>query len=174
MRLVHAIDVEKPYGIFELSKKEKIEDFKAIRAKIQEYTDKDAGTRKGIINKPIILTIYSHNLPDLSLVDLPGITKLPIKGSDHPDNIEEITTGLVANYIQDPRTIILCAVQANIDISTSDAIKVAQKYDRNGERTICALTKADLIDQGHDFRNILHNEEVVLKYGYIAIKNRST
>ena len=63
-----------------------------------------------IISKPIILTIVSKNVPDLSLVDLPGITKIPVKGSDHPDNIEEITTNLVRKYIEDPRTIILCVV----------------------------------------------------------------
>ena len=125
LRLVHAIDVEQAYGIFEGPKKEKINDFKVIKQRISEFTDSEAGTRKGIINKPIVLTIYSKNLPDLSLVDLPGITKIPIKGSDHPANIEEITTELVAHYIQDPRTIILCTVQVNVDISTSDAIKLA-------------------------------------------------
>ena len=46
-----------------------------------------------------ILNVYSKNVPDLSLVDLPGITKIPVKGSDHPDNIEEITTNLCRKYI---------------------------------------------------------------------------
>ena len=85
-------------------------------------TDIDAGDKKGIIEKPIIMTVYSKNVPDLSMVDLPGITKIPIKGSDHPDNIETITKDLIAKYIQDPRTIILCVVMGNVDISTSDAI----------------------------------------------------
>ena len=70
--------------MFDISKTEKINDFNTIRNRIIEYTDKEAGTRKGIINKALTLTIYSKNLPDLSLVDLPGITKIPIKGSDHP------------------------------------------------------------------------------------------
>ena len=174
MRLVHAIAVDQPYGIFEKFSKEKITDFEAIRRKIVEYTDLEAGTRKGIIDTPLVLTIYSKNCPDLSLVDLPGITKIPVKDSGQPDNIEEITTELVAKYIRNPRTIILCTVQANIDISTSDAIKLAQKYDKAGERTICALTKVDLTDIGSNIRSILHNEEVVLKYGYVAVKNRSS
>ena len=174
MRLVHSIAVDKPYAVFDKAKGEKIEDFEIVKKKIQEYTDIEAGVRKGIINSPIVLTIYSKNVPDLSLVDLPGITKVPVKGSDHPDNIEELTTELAVNYIKDPRTIILCVVQSNIDISASDAIKIARKYDRNGERTLCALTKVDLVDKGSNIRTILMNEEVILKYGYVAVKGRSS
>lgn len=104
--------------------------------------------RKGIIDSPIILTIFGKNMPDLSLVDLPGITKIPLKGSDHPENIEEITVNLCSKYMSDPRTIILCVVMANVDITTSDAIKLAKRYDFSGERTLCALTKIDLLSKG--------------------------
>lgn len=173
LRLVHAVDVKEPYGVFDKYSSEKITSFNKIREKIIEYTNKDAGVRKGIINTPITLTIFSENCPDLSLVDLPGITKVPVKDSDHPMNIEELTTNLVLSYVRDPRTIILCTVQANIDLSTSDAIKISKQIDQNGERTICALTKVDLIDRGSDILNILNNDEVVLKYGYVGVKNRS-
>ena len=91
-------------------------------------------------------------MPDLSLVDLPGITKIPMKGSDHPENIEEITVNLCSKYMSDPRTIILCVVMASVDITTSDAIKLAKKYDPSGERTLCALTKIDLLSKGQDLR----------------------
>ena len=174
LRLVHAVDVKEPYGVFEKYSSEKIFSFTKIRDKIVEYTNKDAGVRKGIINSPITLTVYSENCPDLSLVDLPGITKVAVKDSDHPANIEELTTNLALHYIRDARTIILCTVQANIDLSTSDAIKIAKQLDPNGERTICALTKVDLVDRGSDILSVLNNEEVVLKYGYVAVKNRST
>lgn len=173
LRLVHAVDVKEAYGVFEKYSSEKIKDFNKIREKVVEYTNKDAGVRKGIINTPITLTIYSENCPDLSLVDLPGITKVPVKDSDHPQNIEELTTNLALSYVRDPRTIILCTVQANIDLSTSDAIKISKQIDPNGERTICALTKVDLVDRGSEILNILNNDEVVLKYGYVAVKNRS-
>ena len=173
LRLVHAIDVKEPYGVFEKHSNEKFTNFSKIRDKIAEYTNKDAGVRKGIINSPITLTVYSENCPDLSLVDLPGITKIPVKDSDHQMNIEELTTNLALSYVRDPRTIILCTVQANIDLSTSDAIKISKQIDPQGERTICALTKVDLIDRGSEILNILNNDEVVLKYGYVAVKNRS-
>lgn len=126
LRLIHSISADKPFAVFDDSKDEKITDFNQVCKKIEKLTEKDAGDRKGIIDSPIILTVYSKNVPDLSLVDLPGITKIPIKGSDHPDNIEEITTNLCRRYIEDPRTIILCVVMASVDISTSDAIKIAK------------------------------------------------
>lgn len=173
LRLVHDNTAEGTTGVFDKNPKEILRDFDLIRQRIVEYTDKDAGVKKGIINAPIQLTITSKNCPDLSLVDLPGITKIPIKGSDHDDRIEELTTQLVASYIKDPRTIILCVVQANVDISTSDAIKLARQNDKNGDRTLCALTKVDQLDKTNSLRATINNEEVVLRYGYIAIKNRT-
>ena len=99
LRLVHSISAEKPFAVFDNEKNNKITDFELVKKKIVDLTDRDAGERKGIIDKPIILTVFSKNVPDLSLVDLPGITKIPVKGSDHPDNIEEITTNLCRRYI---------------------------------------------------------------------------
>lgn len=149
MRLVHLTDEnEKPYAIFDKIKNEKFYDFSQITKKINELTDMDAGIKKGIIDDPIILTMFSSKMPDLSLVDLPGITKIPLKGSDHPENIEEITVRLCEKYIKDPRTIILCVVMGNIDVTTSDAIKLSIRHDPSGERTLCALTKVDLLSKG--------------------------
>lgn len=148
LRLVHSISAEEPYAVFDKEKDNKIYDFSQLMKKIDQFTDQEAGLRKGIIDSPIVLTIFGKNMPDLSLVDLPGITKIPLKGSDHPENIEEITVNLCSKYISDPRTIILCVVMASVDITTSDAIKLAKKYDPSGERTLCALTKIDLLSKG--------------------------
>lgn len=173
LRLVHVSGVPKPYAIFEENKTEKIDNFEIVKQKIISLTDRDAGHRKGIIFEPIVLTIYGETCPDLSLVDLPGITKIPAKNSDHPENIEELTIELARKYIDDPRTIILCVVQGNIDISTSDAIKIAKKVDKDGKRTLGVITKIDLLDKGTNIDNILNNEEIPLYYGYVAVKGRS-
>ena len=37
---------------------------------------------KNIVDKPIVLTVYSHTCPDLTMIDLPGITRIPIDGQD--------------------------------------------------------------------------------------------
>jgi replication fork clamp-binding protein CrfC len=39
-----------------------------------------AGLNKNVCSDPISLTIYSNKLVDLTLVDLPGMTKVPVKG----------------------------------------------------------------------------------------------
>lgn len=50
-----------------------------------------AGKNKNIVPDPINLTIYSNDCPDLTLVDLPGITRIPLKGTDQSEDIEKVT-----------------------------------------------------------------------------------
>ena len=90
LRLNHLQDeTAKPWGIFEEIPGKKCFDFAGeVRNNINILTDKVAGSKKGIVDKPIILNIYSHTCPDLTLVDLPGITRIPMAGSDQPNNIE--------------------------------------------------------------------------------------
>ena len=111
------------------------------------------------------------NRPDLTLVDLPGITRVPV--GDQPDNIEEITKNMAIRYIDDPLTIILCVIAANVDIATSDGLKLAKQIDVSGSRTLGVLTKLDIMDAGTDARKALMNEEIELKLGYVGVKNRS-
>lgn len=85
-------------------------------------TDKVAGAKKNIVDKPIVLNIFSNTCPDLTLIDLPGITRIPLAGSDQPQNIEEITKTMCSRYMSDPRTIILAVIPANIDMTTSDGL----------------------------------------------------
>lgn len=136
-------------------------------------TDQIAGSNKGIVDKPLILTIYSNTCPDLTLIDLPGITKIPLTGSDQGEDIEKITKTMSIRYCSDPMTIILCVIPANADISTSEALKLAKDLDPTGDRTIGVLTKIDIMDRGTDAAKILRNNEVYLKMGYVAAKNRS-
>lgn len=51
-------------------------DFDKIRKEIEDQTDKLAGDNKGICKQPINLKIFSPNVVNLTLVDLPGITKV--------------------------------------------------------------------------------------------------
>lgn len=91
MRLVHTSGLKEPYGIFEQAKGQKFTDFGKVREKINELTDQVAGKNKGIIDDPIILTVYAESCPDLTVIDLPGITRIPLAHSDQPKDIERIT-----------------------------------------------------------------------------------
>ena len=101
---------DKPYAKFEELPNEKIEDFEIVKRKIQELTNKVAGSQKQIVNKPIVLTIFSSSCPDLTIVDLPGITKISV--DDQSQDIEKVTKDMAMRYITDPRTIILAVLPA--------------------------------------------------------------
>lgn len=131
MRLVHTPVIEgqpdRPYAKFDELPGQKFEDFNIVRDKIQLLTDKEAGGKKQIINKPIIMTVYSSTCPDLTIIDLPGITKIAI--DDQSQDIEKVTKDMCMSYARDERTIILCVIPANQDMSTSDALLMARQLD---------------------------------------------
>ena len=170
LRLCH-INSGEPWAIFEERKGTKFTDFIKVRETIEALTDEVCKTNKNIIDKPIVLNVYSQTCPDLTLVDLPGVTRVPI--GDQPKNIEQITKDMARRYAEDPLTIILCVIAANSDIATSDGLKLAKEIDTTGSRTIGVLTKLDIMDAGTDARKALMNEEIPLKLGYVGVKNRS-
>ena len=170
LRLCH-INSGEPWAIFEERKGIKFTDFIKVRETIEALTDEVCKSNKNIIDKPIILNVYSQTCPDLTLVDLPGITRVPV--GDQPENIEEITKNMAIRYIDDPLTIILCVIAANCDIAISDGLKLAKEIDKSGSRTLGVLTKLDIMDSGTDARKALMNEEIELKLGYVGVKNRS-
>ena len=55
---------------------------------------------------------------------------------------------MTLKYINDPYTIILCAIDVNQDLSTSDGLYLPKEVDYYGERTLGVLTKVDLMDEG--------------------------
>ena len=170
LRLNHTMD-GKPWAIFDERKGEKFTDFNKVRETIEKLTDEVCAGEKNIVDKPIVLNVYSQTCPDLTLIDLPGITRVPV--GKQPKNIEEITKNMAKRYCEDPLTIILCVIAANSDIATSDGLKMAKELDKNGIRTLGVLTKLDIMDKGTDAKKVLLNQEIPLKLGYIAVKNRS-
>ena len=165
------INAGEPWAEFEERRDIKFTDFTKLEETIEELTEELSEMNRKIINKPIIMNIYSQTCPDLTLFDLPGIVRVPI--GDCPRNIELITQNITKKYIEDPLTIILCVIRANSDIWTSGSLRMAKEIDESGERTIGILTKIDIMDQGTDVRKFLLNEEIPLKLGYVGIRNRS-
>ena len=170
LRLNH-IKEGKPWAVFDEVKGEKFYDFNKVRETIEKLTDDVCAGEKNIVDKPIVLNVYSQTCPDLTLIDLPGITRVPV--GKQPKNIEEITKKMAIRYCEDPMTIMLCVIAANSDIATSDGLKMAKELDKKGTRTLGVLTKLDIMDKGTDAKKVLLNQEIPLKLGYIAVKNRS-
>lgn len=129
------------------------------------------GKSKAISNVPIHLSVYSPNVVNLTLVDLPGLTKVAVEGQ--ADSIVEDIENMVRSYVAKPNCIILAISPANQDIATSDAIKLAREVDPSGERTFGVLTKLDLMDQGTNALDVLEGRSYRLQHPWVGIVNRS-
>ena len=145
--------------------------FENIRKEIENETSRIAGINKGISRIPINLKIYSPNVLNLTLVDLPGLTKIPI--ADQPVDIERQIKNLLLEYISKPNSIILAVTPANQDLVNSEALKLARQVDPQGKRTIGILSKLDLMDHGTNALDILTGKVYPLKLGFIGVVNRS-
>ncbi|KAK9448685.1 Dynamin central region-domain-containing protein [Limtongia smithiae] len=149
---------------------QKFHDFSKIRDEIVRETESKTGTNGGISNTPINLRIYSPNVLTLTLVDLPGLTKVPV--GDQPRDIERLIREMVLKYITKPNAIILAVTAANTDLANSDGLQLAREVDPEGTRTIGVLTKVDLMDQGTDVVDILAGRVIPLRLGYVPVINR--
>ncbi|RKP21985.1 hypothetical protein ROZALSC1DRAFT_26609, partial [Rozella allomycis CSF55] len=160
------------WGVFLHSPELIYTDFNEIRKEIEKETQRIAGNNKGISKTPIHLKIYSTKVLNLTLVDLPGITKIPV--GDQPDDIEQQIREMIYEYSSRPNSILLAVTPANIDIVNSESLKFAREVDPQGLRTIGVLTKLDLMDQGTSAHDILCNKgPFKLKLGFIGVVNRS-
>lgn len=144
--------------------------FEEIRTEIVRETDAKTGKNLGISSVPINLRIYSPHVLTLTLVDLPGLTKVPV--GDQPKDIERQIREMLMKYISKPNAIILSVNASNTDLANSDGLKLAREVDPEGSRTIGVLTKVDLMDEGTDVVDILAGRVIPLRFGYIPVINR--
>jgi replication fork clamp-binding protein CrfC len=122
---------------------EKFYDFDKIRQEIVKDTEAKTGRNAGISSVPINLRIHSPNVLTLTLVDLPGMTKVPV--GDQPKDIEKQIRDMLMKYVSKPSCIILAVTPGNQDLANSDGLKLAREVDPEGTRTIGVLTKIDLM-----------------------------
>uniref|UniRef100_A0A3B4E4B2 Uncharacterized protein n=1 Tax=Pygocentrus nattereri TaxID=42514 RepID=A0A3B4E4B2_PYGNA len=131
-----------------------------------------AGDGVGICDDLITLEIMSPHVSDLTLIDLPGIARVPVKGQ--PDDIGEQIKNLIRTFIEKSETINLVVVPCNVDIATTEALRMAQEVDPEGKRTLAILSKPDLVDRGTEktILDVVRNQVIPLSKGYIIVKCR--
>ncbi|XP_048053927.1 interferon-induced GTP-binding protein MxB isoform X2 [Megalobrama amblycephala] len=151
---------------------EDIDDPAEVEKMIREAQDEMAGAGVGISDELISLQITSANVPDLTLIDLPGIARVAVKGQ--PENIGDQIKRLIRKFVTKQETINLVVVPCNVDIATTEALQMAQAEDPEGERTLGILTKPDLVDKGTEGTvvDIVHNEVIHLTKGYMIVRCR--
>lgn len=144
----------------------------AVRNEISAETDRECGSDgKAVSDKPIVLRIYSPNVMNLTLVDLPGLTR--VRMDNQPKDIVASIRKLVFKFIEKESCLILSVTPANEDLANSDALQAAKMVDPRGQRTIGVLTKVDLMDDGTDAVDVLMGRVIPFKYGIVGVVNRS-
>uniref|UniRef100_A0A8C6YHJ7 Dynamin-2 n=1 Tax=Naja naja TaxID=35670 RepID=A0A8C6YHJ7_NAJNA len=169
--VLQLVNATTEYGEFLHCKGKKFTDFEEIRMEIESETDRVTGSNKGISSVPINLRVYSPHVLSLTLVDLPGMTKVPV--GDQPADIEFQIRDMLMQFVTKENCLVLAVSPANSDLANSDALKIAKEVDPQGQRTIGVITKLDLMDEGTDARDVLENKLLPLRRGYIGVVNRS-
>ncbi|XP_022066661.1 dynamin-3 isoform X12 [Acanthochromis polyacanthus] len=169
--ILQLVNNKAEYAEFLHCKGKKFVDFDEVRSEIEAETDRITGSNKGISPIPINLRVYSPHVLNLTLIDLPGMTKVAV--GDQPADIEHQIRDMLMQFITKESCLILAVTPANTDLANSDALKIAKEVDPQGMRTIGVITKLDLMDEGTDAKDILENKLLPLRRGYIGVVNRS-
>ncbi|XP_058735809.1 dynamin-related protein 4C-like [Vicia villosa] len=135
---------------------------------INTATEELAGTAKGISNTPLTLIVKKNGVPDLTMVDLPGITRVPVHGQ--PDNIYDQIKDIIMEYITPEESIILNVLSATVDFTTCESIRMSQTVDKTGLRTLAVVTKADKSPEG--LLEKVTADDVNIGLGYVCVRNR--
>lgn len=131
-------------------------------------TNEIAGESKAISNTPLTITVKKSGVPDLTMVDLPGITRVPVHGQ--PDDIYEQISEIIMEYIEPEESIILNVLSATVDFTTCESIRMSKKVDKTGERTLAVVTKPDRAPEGL-LEKVTAND-VNIGLGYVVVRNR--
>lgn len=164
LTLVNTPKAHAEYGEFPSLGLGKITDFSQIQ---KTLTDLNLAVPEAdcVSDDPIQLRISSPNVPDLSLIDLPGY--IQVEAFDQPTELKVKIQELCEKYIQPPN-VILAISAADVDLANSTALRASRRVDPRGERTIGVVTKMDLVDPERG-RQILSDRNYPLKLGYVGV-----
>ena len=167
LTLINTPDAQAEYGEFPALGLGKITDFSSIQRTLTELNLAVPAT-DCVSDDPIQLSIYSPNVPDLSLIDLPGY--IQVSGLDQPPELKQKISDLCDKYIQPPN-VILAISAADVDLANSTALRASRRVDPRGERTIGVVTKMDLVDAARG-ASILSDRKYPLRLGYVGVVSR--
>lgn len=168
LTLVNTPGATSEYGTFPALGVSKITDFSQIQATLTSF-NRSVSDEECVSDDPIQLHIYSPNVPDLTLIDLPGY--IQVQSKDQPANLKWKIADLCERYIKEPN-IILAVCAADVDLANSPALKASRRVDPLGIRTLGVVTKMDLVtaDRG---ASILKDSNYPLSLGYVGVVCRT-
>ncbi|PIN07241.1 Vacuolar sorting protein VPS1, dynamin [Handroanthus impetiginosus] len=143
-------------------------DEEKIADDISIATEEIAGKGKAISGNPLTLIVKKKGVPDLTMVDLPGITRVPVHGQ--PEDIYEQISKIIMEFITPEESIILNVLSASVDFSTCESIRMSQRVDKTGQRTLAVVTKSDKSPEG--LLEKVTADDVNIGLGYVCVRNR--
>lgn len=167
LTLVNTPDAKAEYGEFPALGLGKITDFSSIQRTLTDL-NLAVPVEQCVTDEPIQLSIFSPNVPDLQLIDLPGY--IQVVGRDQPVELKQKISDLCDKYIQPPN-VILAISAADVDLANSTALRASRRVDPRGERTIGVITKMDLVDPGRG-AEILSDKKYPLRLGYVGVVSK--
>uniref|UniRef100_A0A8C2WNP8 Dynamin-2 n=1 Tax=Cyclopterus lumpus TaxID=8103 RepID=A0A8C2WNP8_CYCLU len=153
--ILQLVNSKAEYAEFLHCKGRKFVDFDEVRLEIEAETDRITGSNKGISSLPINLRVYSPNVLNLTLIDLPGMTKVAV--GDQPLDIEHQIREMLMQFITKESCLILAVTPANMDLANSDALKISKEVDPQGYIGVVNRSQKD-IDGKKDIRAALAAE----------------
>ncbi|KAK2632515.1 hypothetical protein EUGRSUZ_L01450 [Eucalyptus grandis] len=168
MQLQESPQADRPQLYLEFNGKVVPTDEDNIAKAINDATDEIVGHGKGVSNTPLTLVIEKPGIPDLTMIDLPGMTRVPVHGQ--PENIYEQISEMIMEYIRPEESIILNVLSATVDFSTCESIRMSQMVDKTGRRTLAVVTKADKAPEG--LLEKVTAGDVNIGLGYVCVRNR--
>lgn len=164
LTLVNTPDAKAEYAEFPALGLGKVTDFTHVQKTLTDL-NLAVPAKDCVSDDPIQLRIYSPNVPDLSLIDLPGY--IQVVGSDQPPELKEKISDLCEKYIKAPN-VILAISAADVDLANSTALRASRRVDPRGERTIGVITKMDLVDAERGL-SLLTDRKYALRLGYVGV-----
>ena len=146
-------------------------DFRSLTKFLQKKMIEAANSSLGITSAPVVVKIFSSTGVNLSLIDMPGLTKIAL--SDQNENFPQLIEDINKTYIQNPNSILLAVSPANVDVANSDALRLAREFDPKGKRTIGVFTKMDLVEDPNTILKAFEGRAYNLKLGYYGIVCRN-
>jgi len=164
LTLVNTPDAKAEYGEFPALGLGKITDFSSIQRTLTDL-NLAVPVEQCVTDEPIQLSIFSPNVPDLQLIDLPGY--IQVVGRDQPVELKQKISDLCDKYIQPPN-VILAISAADVDLANSTALRASRRVDPRGERTIGVITKLDLVEPRRAV-DMLSDKQYPLRLGYVGV-----
>ncbi|KAG8630500.1 hypothetical protein KVT40_002119 [Elsinoe batatas] len=153
-----------------------VEVFTEIMSEVNKVLDlrdaKGHGGSQTFSDAVLKLDISGPDQQHFSVVDVPGIFRVSTEGIT-TDSDRDLVRAMVQRYMENPRSVILTIVPANVDVATQEILTLAKAFDPDGNRTIGVLTKPDLVDKGgeNNVLDLLRGQKHRLKLGWHVVRN---